>query len=111
MARSNLISRLPSSREDLLIAAGLMQSAIAEGNDDLAAIRALLEAQAPSTLALLQLLRDPAVGCILAGMAALVAITTTTLGPTFMNLIGRSGARSGDHTQGFGLMPGSGGEG
>ena len=69
-----LISRLPSSRDELRMAADLMQTAIAEGNDDLAAIRALLEAQAPSTLPLLVLLRDPAIANTLALMALVVAI-------------------------------------
>lgn len=61
-----LVDRLPSSRTDLLVAAGILKDHVRRGDADLASIEAAIAREAPGANPLVRLLRDAGTGNLLA---------------------------------------------
>lgn len=68
------IGELNPTESDLRFALQELAQSIREQNTDVEAIRKRLDDHAPSAAPLVQLLRDPAVGHVLAAMGILVAV-------------------------------------
>ncbi|MBM4492595.1 hypothetical protein GS436_02860 [Rhodococcus hoagii] len=75
----SLVQRLPTTRDDMLIAAQIFNEAIAQGRVDVDALSERIKAEAPSASPLLKILRDPATASLLAILAILVSILLATV--------------------------------
>lgn len=74
-----LVRELPTTREELLIAARILQRHVDEGNADVEAIDREIAEAAPNARPLVQLLRDPATASVLAAIGVIVAVLALAL--------------------------------
>lgn len=75
-----LIERLPTTRDDMLRAAQILQDAITNGNQNVDELEARLREEAPTASWIVQLLRDPATGTVLAAVGLVLTVILYVLG-------------------------------